>query len=304
MNNRLGSWFGQGRTALLVVGWIVLVAVGAGLVWFGFTEPEEDRRPAITGPSDVLPLTPLTAGTVPPTAPLLISPSPTALLLPTDTPEPTPIPATATPVTPIVVAGDSGVNVRGGPGTNYTILGYLQPGGQAQVTGRYGDWWQIQHDGGTGWVFGGIVTAFNTENVPQVEPPPAPTPAPTPVPPTATPAPTDIPTPANVRGLMPNDYTVEGAPGPFAVNQDIWFNMDITNTSNETVAYTALGTWVEETGQFQQSWTYSSFTPGQHFTWRDHINIPAPGTYNLWMMVCFHDGTCARLKGPIVVTVQ
>jgi len=301
MNIRPSSRFGQGRSPLLIVGWLLLVALGAWLVWFGSGWPEGQQPP--TEPSDVLPLTPLMAtvtATLPSPAPIPPPQAPTATPLPTDTPVPTPIPATATPTTPLVRAGESGVNVRGGPGTNYPVVGFLQPGAEAPVTGRYGDWWQIQHEVGAGWVFGDIVTPFNTGNVPQVEPPPAPTP----VPPTATPAPTDTPAPTNVRGLVPNDYTVEGAPGPFGVGQDIWFNMDITNTSNETVAYTALGTWVEETGQFQQSWTYSSFAPGQHFTWRDHINIPAPGTYHLWMMICFPDDSCAKLKGPIVVTVQ
>jgi len=104
---------------------------------------------------------------------------------------------------------------RSGPGTNYTRLGYLDPGAETQVIGRYSDWWQIRYDETPGWVLGEIVTAFNADGVPQVEPPPAPTAAPstaTPVPTTAPPAATSVPA-ADFRGLVPDDYQVEGAPG-------------------------------------------------------------------------------------------
>jgi len=103
---------------------------------------------------------------------------------------------------------------------------------------------------------------------------------------------------------VPSAYWVEGAPGPFEVDEEIWFNIDITNSSGGTVAYQALGTWVEETGQFQKSWSYSAFSPGQHFMWRDHIHIPAPGTYHLWLAIQFDDGAGVKLRGPITVTVQ
>ncbi len=290
----------------MVVGWLFLVALGIALVWYGFGQPETaGPPPTATEPGGLLPLTPLVntpGATVPLPSPTPTAGPPTAAPLPTATPEPTAIPATPTPAVPLVRAGENGVNVRTGPGTNYPIIGFLQPGTEAPVTGRYGEWWQIQYGGTTGWVYNGVVTSANTEGVPQVVPPPSPTP----VPPTATPTPTTSPTPSSVRGLVANNYWVEGAPGPYAANQDIWFNMDITNTSNQTVAYTALGTWVEETGQFQKSWSYSSFAPGQHFTHRDRINQfkLGPGSYHLWLMICFSDGTCVKLRGPISITVQ
>jgi len=71
------------------------------------------------------------------------------------------------------VAGADGVNVRSGPGTNYAHLGYLDPGAQAEVIGRYGDWWQIRYNDAPGWVFGELVTVSNADSVPQVEPPAA-----------------------------------------------------------------------------------------------------------------------------------
>jgi hypothetical protein len=61
---------------------------------------------------------------------------------------------------------------------------------------------------------------------------------------------------------------------------------------------------VEQTGQFQKSWTYSLLEPGQSLAWRDHINIPDPGTYHLFLAIHFSDGVAALLSGPVVVTVE
>jgi uncharacterized protein YraI len=98
------------------------------------------------------------------------------------TPPPTLIPPTATPGTPMVTAGVDGVNVRNGPGLTYTRIGYLEPGTQARVTGRYGDWWQIEYEGGQAWVLGQVVTAYDVVDVPVAEPAPTPTPTPLPLP--------------------------------------------------------------------------------------------------------------------------
>ncbi|MBN1954418.1 MAG: SH3 domain-containing protein [Anaerolineae bacterium] len=287
------------------------MVVGIALAWYGFS-PARTGRPAETEQSPLISsMTPLvtTEGAGGGAWPTATSPP---VILPTDTPppsatpEPTAVPPTAAPLTPLVTAGVDGANVRTGPGLSYDRIGYLDPGVQAEVTGRYGDWWQILYGGGNGWVYGEIVTAQNTDAVPEVVPPPAPTapPAPPTVPPTA--APTAAPTtpPSDLRGLVVNNYWVEGAPGPYGAGQDIWFNFDVTNGSGGTVEYVALGTWVEETGQYQKSWTYSAFDPGQQLVWRDHLSIPSAGAYNLWLMICFDDGVCTRMRGPVAVTVQ
>jgi len=180
MNVSLYPRHGRGRTTLCVAGWLLLVGLGIGLTWYGFAWTEEDDQIAGT-PSPVPVSAQATArptGTAlpsptPPSAPTLAdTPAPSRTDTPssTTTPEPTAIPATATPATPYVVAGADGVNVRSGPGINHTRLGYLDPGTRADVTGRDGDWWQIRYDDAPGWVFGGLVTAFNAD---QAEPPPA-----------------------------------------------------------------------------------------------------------------------------------
>ncbi len=225
---------------------------------------------------------------------------PSAIATPTATPEPSATPTETVPPSPHVQVGENGANVRVGPGLNYDRRGYMEAGAEAPVTGRYGTWWEIEYLGAAGWVYGEIVSAFSTDDVPVVQPPPAPTA--TPAPPTATPEPP--PPPPDFRGLVVNSYYVEGAPGPYGVNQMIWFNMDITNAGGGTVAYRYLGTWVEQTEQYQTSWANSKFKPGQHFTWRDHIDIPAAGSYSLWMRICFTDGVCQNMAGPVGVTVH
>ncbi|MCX6050826.1 MAG: SH3 domain-containing protein [Chloroflexi bacterium] len=120
---------------------------------------------------------------------------------PTDTPAPAPTDppkATDTPKpAPAEVVANSQINVRGGPGTNYAIVGAAAQGERFPVTGKSpdGSWWQITINGQTGWVFGQLVNAENTaavaiaQNIPTAPPPP-----PTPIPqPTAVPQPTAAP---------------------------------------------------------------------------------------------------------------
>jgi hypothetical protein len=114
----------------------------------------------------------------------------------TGTPTPSPRPtSTPTPASPYVtVSTVSALRVRTGPGTQYEQVGYLLQGQSAVITGQAnlgaGRWWQIRFPAapnGLGWISGSTdyVSAYSTENVPFVTPPPIPTPAPTPTPPPA-----------------------------------------------------------------------------------------------------------------------
>jgi hypothetical protein len=332
---------GRGCAWIAIAGWVIVVVLGIALIWFGFLRPSDDGQSAeaqasatamvalvetLTGPTS----TPLPPGMATPTTVATALPQSTATSQPvevtmtpaeatapasTDTPPAAAGTATTPPepsAEPSVTAGSQGVNVRGGPGTNYNVVGYLNPGDKAPVTGQYGGWWQIVYDDAPGWVSGEIVTATDVEDVPEVQPPPAPTrppvtatsvpPAPTAVPPTAAPPPA-----TGTRGLVADDYQVEGAPGPYSVGSDIWFNMWITNNSGAPVDFVALGTWIQENGQFQKSWSYSQVPSDRQFVHRDHVygnQIPAPGTYHLFLRICFADGECANLAGPVEVVVQ
>ncbi|MCC6169440.1 MAG: SH3 domain-containing protein [Caldilineaceae bacterium] len=134
----------------------------------------------------------------------------------TEGPPPTPAPAqevAATPPAPPAAAevvANTTMNVRGGPGTNYNIVGAANQGQRYPVIGKSpdGTWWQINYNGQPGWVFGELVTAQNTQavavasNIPQPPPPtatpiPQPTPVPQPQPEQPTPAPQQPAPPAN-----------------------------------------------------------------------------------------------------------
>jgi uncharacterized protein YraI len=73
------------------------------------------------------------------------------------------------------------VNLRTGPGTNYTIVGVASPGATGEVSGKSQDgfWWQVKIPveavaAGVAWVSADWVTTSGTENVPVVEAPPPP----------------------------------------------------------------------------------------------------------------------------------
>ena len=72
----------------------------------------------------------------------------------------TPVPTIVPPiVTGQIVASDTVVNVRSGPGTTYDRIGTLQGGTVVQITGRspQNDWWRVSTEGVEGWVFSGLV---------------------------------------------------------------------------------------------------------------------------------------------------
>ncbi len=131
---------------------------------------------------------------------------------PEATVEPT---ATATPALAMAQASDM-LNVRGGPGTNYDLVGALQKDELVQIVGKNpeGDWWQVQLAGGQqGWVFGqlvqttgdtsGVVVAANIPMAPLAAPSTAPPPPVAAAPPAADPnvqeAPAEQPAPAEAE---------------------------------------------------------------------------------------------------------
>lgn len=112
---------------------------------------------------------------------------------PTDTPAesapPTEPAATPTPASAQATVSQA-INVRGGPGTNYPIIGAAQPGTQFTIKGKdpTGAWWQVDYNGQNGWLFGQLVTAQNTDAVAVAQNiPPAPPPTATPIPQPTTP---------------------------------------------------------------------------------------------------------------------
>ena len=118
-----------------------------------------------------------------------------------------PPPAPQTQGAAISVLGD--MNVRSGPGTAYDRIGGAAEGETYDVTGKSqdGQWWQIDFDGRSGWIFAPYVLAANVENVPVVDAPQAGA-TETEDPTTETPA-----TPAEPLATTAGDLNVRAGPG-------------------------------------------------------------------------------------------
>ena len=321
MGDFMGFRSERGCSILGIVGWAVALILGLLLLWFGVLRPlNQDRQetdvpasPTVAQTGEALP----TAAV--PTATPTSTPQPSPTPSPT-TEFPTAAPPTATTVAAEAVAGADGANLRSGPDVSFSLLGHVEPGTSMRITGRSGDWWQVDYQGSAAWVYNQVVTAANTENVPQVQAPATPVPptaAPTPIPtdtPVVTVLPTDTPGPRSVRGLVPSAFSVEGAPGPFTASSTssgcgsdsgaIWYNMEVTSTAGQDVEYKILGAWVQETQYHKPSWTNQRFKPGERLVWRDCLRIPSAGTYHLFLVICFTDGVCEQMLGPVVIEVK
>jgi len=187
------------------------------------------------------------------------------------TPQP-PVPTTQ-PGNPAATA-TTDVNIRGGPGTAYAVLGLLRAGQTAEVTGTSADagWWQIKFPAapdGHGWVSARYVTAQNTSNVPMVQSPSLPA--------TPTPTPTPTSTPVVIsdwRGEYYNNSSLNGA--PVLVRNDVSVSFD-------------WGTGSPGPG-----------VPADNFAarWSRSPNFPA-GTYRFYVRV--DDGARLWIDGNLVI---
>jgi curli biogenesis system outer membrane secretion channel CsgG len=88
------------------------------------------------------------------------APAPAARSTPAAPPPPPAPPAPATPQAQeslVEVTGTS-VNLRSGPGTNYSIVGSAKMGDKLPLLGESGDWFQVRlPDGKDGWIFNKLV---------------------------------------------------------------------------------------------------------------------------------------------------
>ncbi|HXF61088.1 MAG TPA: SH3 domain-containing protein, partial [Caldilineaceae bacterium] len=90
---------------------------------------------------------------------------------------PTTTTAPAEAAAPQLVVVNEVVNARGGPGTNYGIVGSVSRDQTFEIVGKNpeGTWWQFCCvNGQTAWVFGELVRAENAEAVPVAQDIPAP----------------------------------------------------------------------------------------------------------------------------------
>ena len=154
-------------------------------------------------------------------------------------------------------------NVRSGPGTNHPILGEASTGQQFAILGKSPDeeWWQIDFEGQTGWIYAPNVTATNAENVQVAAVIPAPPPVENTSPPAA-PADSEIEGPSlrvngliNVRSGPGTDYEVIGRATP-----GIYFAVSGRNSDGE---------WWQVDYNGEAGWVYWQFV-----TATDADNVP------------------------------
>jgi PKD repeat protein/uncharacterized protein YraI len=143
-------------------------------------------------------------------------PTNTLVMVPTElTAAPGTPTATPQPGTPTVTA-TTDLNIRGGPGIDYAVLGLLRAGQSAEVTGVSADrgWWQIRFTGAAderGWVSARYVSTENTGDVPVAQPTSRP-PTPTPV------------AMGDWRGEYYNNRNLSGAPALVRNDVDVHFD--------------------------------------------------------------------------------
>jgi hypothetical protein len=180
-------------TAALALALLIGAGCAAGAPETPSIPPTKTPKPTFTATEEWTP-TPVVFATATPAIP----PTPEA----TATPEPTAVPPTSTPKPAPSFSAAQGVNVRGGPGTNYPKLGSLTAGQSYEILGKNaaGNWLQFDFDGDPAWVSADMVTVSGDAGVVEVAqnipPPPAvPTPRPQPTARPAPPQPTSPPAP-------------------------------------------------------------------------------------------------------------
>ena len=152
----------------------IAATAAAQLIDTATPEPAPTDTPIPVPPTD----TPIPTPTAPPVAPT-----------PTPSEQPAAPDEEATPVIVVApnaqVATDVVLNVRGGPSTDYVVLGMLEPGTELTLLARSPDgaWFQIAYPADSderGWVIGEFLEIQgSSDGLPVAEAPPAPPPAPT-----------------------------------------------------------------------------------------------------------------------------
>lgn len=310
---------------LAVVGMFVLALAGIGLLALALVsllnEPPQTSVPTVTAAA--------TSGEQVVFVPTTTPAPPTATLEPTlaatEPPAETEAPAATTPAVVQTINIILPANVRSGPGTTFPILGGLNTGEAATVVGRdtTSTWFAISTElpnstDGVGWV-SNLVSTFDGDvsSLPLIEAPAAPAalaaatigaPSAGPTSTTAPPTNTSPPPVSSAQGLVANYFNVTKT--TVAAGEQIWFQFQVVNTSGSTVAFGMLAGHTD-VGFTAKSWS-EALVAGRTLTWEDHLIITTPGTYQLYLGVCFRESTSClsgaqtwdRLSNYITITVQ
>ncbi|GAB4424934.1 MAG: hypothetical protein Kow0031_04180 [Anaerolineae bacterium] len=163
---------------LLLVNYLIFATLFTRLMETDFGATYATRTPVPTfTPAPAEPII-----IVPTPEPLPPQPTPTAtrVLEQSQSTQPLPqndAPPEAAPQQAQLVAPGA-VNIRSGPGINYTVIGALSANTAMPIVGRNaeGSWWQIKTPNDTrGWVANSVVNVSNAGDVPIAQAPPPPT---------------------------------------------------------------------------------------------------------------------------------
>lgn len=182
------------------------------------------------------------------------------------------------------------------------------------------------------------VTIFPT-NTPAPTNTPTPTPLPTDTPfPTDTPVPTNTTVPTTVPVFVPTNTPRPAAtntPGPtntpappqgangltatrfalqarsdYRVNQPVWFEFTIVNSTGAPVPFGALGVMPKKDGTDRLNWYQHSWGGNDDaiqsggLSWEDNIRLPETGSYTLRLVICFDDTNACRSGGGTWITLS
>ncbi len=254
---------------LLLMGWWSLGCLPVA------ESPTESPEPTIALQFITPTFTPAT-----PTPTSTATPSPTVTPTPTTTPSPTPTPTiTPTPnLTPhaIINSPSGSLNIRNGPGSVYNPpLGVYENGAVVDVLGRQYDskrdlWWLIPFAGGQngqGWIYAGLTSSANVDNLPWITAPPTPTPSPVP-----TPQP-----PVAIINSPDGFLQVKRGPGAFydppwgAYNNGALVNIIGKQYSAEGELWWLIPFEISPVGQ---GWVYAKYTLPQNVAAVPWVNLP------------------------------
>ena len=141
-------------------------------------------------------------------------------------------------------------------------------------------------------------------------PPPPPAPPPTDAPPPA-------PPPQDTRGLTATSFNLQPR-SDFRVNQQIWFDFSLVNSTGGEVPYARLGVMPRKGGADRPEWFQQSYggpnatIKPQGLNHEDNIKLPESGTYTLRLAICFDSweacnsggGNWATLSNEIPVDIS
>ena len=126
--------------------------------------------------------------------------------------------------------------------------------------------------------------------------------------PTNPPPPPPVPTntaessqPSGARGLLASNFSLQER-SKFGVNQQIWFDFSIINTTGGDVPYNRLGVLPKKDGADRFDWYQQSYggpnavIRPEGLIHEDNINLPEAGSYTLRLAICF-DGYDACISG-------